>query len=29
MHIQGLDDEPVDPGIFKHDNEGMEELAKQ
>ena len=27
MHIQGLDDEPVDPSIFKHDNEGMEAQA--
>ena len=31
MHIQGLDDddEEVDPTIFKHNNEGIEDQAKQ
>ena len=28
MVVQGIDDEPVDPNIFKHNNEGMEEEAK-
>ena len=29
MVIQGIDDEPVDPKIFKHNNEGMEVQAKK
>ena len=32
MVIEGLDNDqgqPVDPNIFKHNNEGMEEEAKQ